>query len=249
MAEPTAPTPSDRALGMEARARAGPRGKRRRRAAPRVDRPSRAHARARGTDARICSTANGCAARSGGSTRASSCASPASSCCPWAPVHSPSAPGTSCSPLRKRSDDTRDELTPQEEHIARLAREGRPNPEIGAELFLSPRTVEWHMKRVFTKLGMTSRRALRDALPREPAAVWRTREIQDLALGAPTEHHRPSRDPRPSGEAARRAGRMPGKAGGRGRLAGQDFVSRSSATRPQSASSTPAATASCSVAS
>ena len=57
---------------------------------------------------------------------------------------------------------------PQEEHIARLAREGRTNPEIGAELFLSPRTVEWHLKKVFAKLGINSRRALRDALP-EPA--------------------------------------------------------------------------------
>jgi DNA-binding CsgD family transcriptional regulator len=71
--------------------------------------------------------------------------------------------------VRKRVDETRDELTPQEEHIARLARDGRTNPQIGAELYLSPRTVEWHLNKVFTKLGISSRRGLRDALPREAA--------------------------------------------------------------------------------
>ncbi len=67
--------------------------------------------------------------------------------------------------VRKRSIETRDDLTPQEAQIARLAREGLSNPEIGARLFLSPRTVEWHMRKVFTKLGISSRRGLHDALP------------------------------------------------------------------------------------
>jgi DNA-binding NarL/FixJ family response regulator len=67
--------------------------------------------------------------------------------------------------VRKRRSDTRDELTPQEKHIALLARDGLSNPEIGARLFLSPRTVEWHLHNVFTKLGIKSRLALHDALP------------------------------------------------------------------------------------
>ena len=73
--------------------------------------------------------------------------------------------------VRKRGDDTRDELTPQEEHIARLALAGRTNSEIGSELFISPRTVEWHLKKVFTKLGISSRKGLPDALPARGDAV------------------------------------------------------------------------------
>jgi len=66
--------------------------------------------------------------------------------------------------VRKRTVETRDDLTAQERQIAQLARGGLSNQEIGARLFLSPRTVEWHLHHVFTKLGIGSRKEIRSAL-------------------------------------------------------------------------------------
>jgi DNA-binding CsgD family transcriptional regulator len=65
---------------------------------------------------------------------------------------------------RKRTVQTLSELTPQEVQVARLAADGQTNPEIGAQLFLSPRTVEWHLTKLFGKLGISSRKQLRSAL-------------------------------------------------------------------------------------
>ncbi|HXT87939.1 MAG TPA: helix-turn-helix transcriptional regulator, partial [Trebonia sp.] len=64
--------------------------------------------------------------------------------------------------VRKRTGEasSSEELTPQERQIALLVREGLTNPEVGAQLFLSPRTVEWHLRKIFTKLGISSRREL-----------------------------------------------------------------------------------------
>jgi DNA-binding NarL/FixJ family response regulator len=67
--------------------------------------------------------------------------------------------------VRRRTAETVDDLTAQEQAIARLARDGLSNPEIGARLFLSPRTVEWHLGKVFGKLRVRSRHQLANALP------------------------------------------------------------------------------------
>ncbi|MFD9326258.1 ATP-binding protein [Streptomyces sp. NPDC060065] len=70
--------------------------------------------------------------------------------------------------VRKRTVEasSSDELTPQEKQIALLVQDGFSNPEVGSRLFLSPRTVEWHLRKIFTKLSITSRRQIRDVLPR-----------------------------------------------------------------------------------
>jgi DNA-binding CsgD family transcriptional regulator len=88
---------------------------------------------------------------------------------------------------RKRTAETRDDLTPQEVQIARLARGGLTNPEIGARLFISPRTVQFHLRKVFAKLGISSRIQLDAVLPAD-------RSDQRLEL------------PPPSGDGARRQG-------------------------------------------
>jgi DNA-binding CsgD family transcriptional regulator len=66
--------------------------------------------------------------------------------------------------VRKRTVETVNELTQQEKQIALMARDGLSNPEVGSRLFISPRTVEWHLSKVFAKLEISSRKELRASL-------------------------------------------------------------------------------------
>jgi DNA-binding CsgD family transcriptional regulator len=76
--------------------------------------------------------------------------------------------------MRRRTDSASSaDLTAQENQIAQLARQRRTNPEIGAELFLSARTVEWHLRKIFAKLEIKSRRQLDAALRRREHPVRR----------------------------------------------------------------------------
>jgi DNA-binding NarL/FixJ family response regulator len=98
--------------------------------------------------------------------RAPSCASPTTCSTRWASKRSPSGTGETA---RKRTVETSVQLTAQEALIARLARDGLSNPEIGARLFISPRTVKYHLSKVFNKLDITSRNQLDRVLPRDPS--------------------------------------------------------------------------------
>ena len=73
--------------------------------------------------------------------------------------------------VRKRTIETRDELTAQEALIAGFARDGLSNPEIGTRLFLAPQTVKYHLRKVFVKLDINSRSELKRVLPSDPSTV------------------------------------------------------------------------------
>ena len=177
LARKASATRTDWALGIEARSRAlltaktmMPRACSTRRSSIWVG-----HGCVRSSPAHTCCMASGCGGRIAASTPARLSVPRTSSSRRWAWRRSPNAPGNELlatgETVRLRSVETRDDLTAQERHIAQLASDGLSNPEIGARLFLSPRTVEWHLRKVFTKLGIRSRQQLASSLPAEVLAT------------------------------------------------------------------------------
>ena len=122
-----------------------------------------------------CCMASGCAASTAASTPAaisaprSSCSS-SCACSPWE-ARARSELRASGETARKRDPSTRDQLTPQELQISRLVAAGRTNPEVAAQLFLSPRTIDYHLRKVFAKLEIASRADLADVDLGEPVAA------------------------------------------------------------------------------
>ena len=115
--------------------------------------------------------------------------------------------------VRKRTVETLDELTPQEVQVARLAADGQTNSEIGAQLFLSPRTVEWHLTKMFGKLGISSRKELRSALsdveqPSSTSSSDGGAGDQGGATGATVSHLARSRSTSAQKPSRRRASRL-----------------------------------------